>query len=131
MKIIGKLIWNRVGCDRIGYNTIQYEKIGRNTIEYDAVEWNTISKIELLVDKLRRFSIVNSIFILFLIISIFSYLFHFLLISFPSYFILTFVLLLQIFYLGDDQNLKRVAEGFSKEFLICKEQIETQLNKLL
>ena len=33
--------------------------------------------------------------------------------------------------LGDDENLKKVAEGFSKEFLICKEQIETQLNILL
>ena len=24
----------------------------------------------------------------------------------------------------EDQNLKRVAEGFSKEFLICREQIK-------
>jgi ribosomal protein L9 len=32
---------------------------------------------------------------------------------------------------GDDDNLKKVAEGFSREFLICKEQIETQLNILL
>ena len=32
---------------------------------------------------------------------------------------------------GTDDRLKSIAEGFSKEFLACKEQIETQLNALL
>ena len=34
-------------------------------------------------------------------------------------------------FIGDDANLKNVAEGFSKEFLECREQIESQLNILL
>ena len=32
---------------------------------------------------------------------------------------------------GTDDRLKTIAEGFSKEFLACKEQIEIQLNALL
>jgi hypothetical protein len=34
-------------------------------------------------------------------------------------------------FLGNDENLKKVAMGFAKEFLLCREQIETQLNILL
>jgi protein subunit release factor A len=32
---------------------------------------------------------------------------------------------------GEDAKLKEIAEGFTKEFLLCKEQLESQLNKLL
>ena len=32
---------------------------------------------------------------------------------------------------GDDDRLKDIARSFRKEFLQCKEQIETQLNSLL
>jgi hypothetical protein len=32
---------------------------------------------------------------------------------------------------GNDDKLKQIAESFQKEFLECKEQIETQLNALL
>ena len=32
---------------------------------------------------------------------------------------------------GNDDKLKQIAESFQKEFLGCKEQIETQLNALL
>lgn len=32
---------------------------------------------------------------------------------------------------GDDDKLKQTASVFKKEFIDCKEQIETQLNKLL
>jgi hypothetical protein len=36
-----------------------------------------------------------------------------------------------IIIIGNDEKLKQVAQGFSKEFITCKIQIETQLNKLL
>jgi len=39
--------------------------------------------------------------------------------------------LLQEHLTGTDDRLKTIAEGFSKEFLACKEQIEIQLNALL
>ena len=32
---------------------------------------------------------------------------------------------------GDDERLRSTAEVFQKEFLECREQIETQLNKIL